>query len=93
MRAKEQIWRSKPRRSSWPSGATPRINQNTLVFLAADRSRLDELEQAARYYLAWQSIMEQETELNLDKSQSRQATTQKATWDRTTTSRIGETFQ
>jgi len=28
----------------------------TLVFLAADRSRLDELEQAARYYLAWQSI-------------------------------------
>jgi hypothetical protein len=74
-------------------GNSPRIYQNTLVFLAADRSRLDELEQAARYYLAWQSIMEQETELNLDKSQSRQAATQKATWDRTTTSRIGETFQ
>ena len=74
-------------------GNSPRIYQNTLVFLAADRSRLDELEQAARYYLAWQSILEQETELNLDKSQSRQAATQKATWDRTTTSRIGETFQ
>lgn len=37
--------------------------------------------------------MEQESELNLDKSQSRQAATQKATWDRTTTSRVGETFQ
>jgi hypothetical protein len=74
-------------------GNSPRIYQNTLVFLAADRSRLDELEQAARYYLAWQSILEQETELNLDKSQSRQAATQKATWDRTTTSRIGETYQ
>ena len=74
-------------------GNSPRIYQNTLVFLAADRSRLDELEQAARYYLAWQSILEQETELNLDKSQSRQAATQKGTWDRTTTSRIGETYQ
>jgi hypothetical protein len=74
-------------------GNSPRIYQNTLVFLAADRSRLDELEQAARYYLAWQSIVEQETELNLDKSQSRQAATQKGTWDRTTTNRIGETYQ
>jgi hypothetical protein len=74
-------------------GNGPRIYQNTLVFLAADRSRLDELEQAARYYLAWGSITEQETELNLDKSQSRQAATQKATWDRTTAIRIGETFQ
>jgi predicted AAA+ superfamily ATPase len=74
-------------------GNSPRIYQNTLVFLAADRSRLDELEQAARYYLAWHSITEQETELNLDKSQSKQAATQKGTWDRTTTSRIGETYQ
>ena len=74
-------------------GNSPRIYQNTLVFLAADRSRLDELEQAARYFLAWQSIIDQETELNLDKSQSRQASTQKGTWDRATTSRIGETFQ
>jgi hypothetical protein len=74
-------------------GNSPRIYQNTLVFLAADRSRLDELDQAARYYLAWQSVLEQETELNLDKSQSRQAATQKANWDRTTTSRIGETYQ
>ena len=74
-------------------GNSPRIYQNTLVFLAADRIRLDELEQATRYFLAWQSIIDQETELNLDKSQSRQAATQKGTWDRATTSRIGETFQ
>ena len=31
--------------------------------------------------------------MNLDKSQSRQASKQKGTWDRATTSRIGETFQ
>ena len=37
-------------------GNSPRRYRNTLVFLAADRSRLDELEVAARYYLAWKSI-------------------------------------
>jgi predicted AAA+ superfamily ATPase len=35
---------------------SPRYCANTLVFLAADRTRLEELEQAARQYLAWKSI-------------------------------------
>ena len=67
--------------------------QNTLVFLAADRNRLDELDAATRYFLAWQSIGADKETLNLDKSQTKQATTQKNNWDGTVESRIGETFQ
>ena len=34
-------------------GATPRTFQNALVFLAADKSRLQDLDEAVRKYLAW----------------------------------------
>lgn len=46
---------------------------NMLVFLAADKSRIAELEQAARQYLAWTSIVKEEAALNLDPFQSNQA--------------------
>lgn len=74
-------------------GNSPRLYRNTLVFLAADRARLDELLQAGRYFLAWQSIENDRAKLNLDNHQSRQATTQRETWDRTVEARITETFQ
>ncbi len=74
-------------------GNSPRLYRNTLVFLAADRTRLDELDQATRYFLAWQSIEESKETLNLDNFQSKQATTQKGNWDGTVKGRIGETFQ
>ena len=74
-------------------GNSPRLYRNTLVFLAADRSRLDELEAATRYFLAWKSICNEATNLNLDPFQNRQATTQKGNWDKTTLSRVFETFQ
>lgn len=38
-------------------GNAPRIYRNTLVFLAADKVRLDDLDQAIRKFLAWQSIL------------------------------------
>ena len=38
-------------------GNTPRIFKNALVFLAAERTRLEELEQAVRSFLAWESIL------------------------------------
>ena len=38
-------------------GSAPRLFQNTLVFLAADRVRLEDLDEALRKYLAWKSIL------------------------------------
>ncbi len=74
-------------------GNSPRLYRNTLVFLAADRGRLDELEAAARYYIAWKSICDEATQLNLDPFQTRQAIAQRGTWDKTTHGRTFETFQ
>src|SRR4030095_11955147 len=37
-------------------GSTPRLYRNTLVFLAADKVRLQDLDEALRKYLAWESI-------------------------------------
>ncbi len=39
-------------------GNTPRLYRNTLVFLAADKVRLQDLDEAVRRYLAWESIVE-----------------------------------
>ncbi len=73
-------------------GNSPRLYRNALVFLAPDRTRLDELDAAVRYYLAWSSIEEQKDDLGLDGFQSKQATTQKNHWDKAIKSRLGETF-
>ncbi|HRY49076.1 MAG TPA: Swt1 family HEPN domain-containing protein [Candidatus Paceibacterota bacterium] len=78
-------------------GNSPRLYKNTLVFLAADRTRLLELDQAVRYFLAWQSIefdaQSDPPSLNLDNFQKRQTATQKANSDATAKARIPETFQ
>ena len=43
-------------------GNTPRLFQNALVFLAVDQTRLQDLDEAIRRYLAWASIIEPEGE-------------------------------
>ena len=78
-------------------GSAPRIYKNTLVFLAADRARLADLDEAVRYYLAWNSIVEEsegdEPQLNLDANQRRQAKTQRDNAHTTVNARIPETYQ
>jgi hypothetical protein len=74
-------------------GTTPRLYQNTLVFLAADKNRLQDLDEAARKYLAWESIVEDEEALNLDPQQTKQAERQKASSDGAVNARIPETYQ
>ena len=78
-------------------GTAPRIYRNTLVFLAADRARLADLDEAVRYYLAWKSIVEEsdgdEPQLNLDANQRRQAKTQRDNAHTTVNARIPETYQ
>lgn len=74
-------------------GNTPRLYRNTLVFLAADKSRLQELDEAARRYLAWESILVEKEVLNLSPHQVKQAETQKSSADGTVTARLPETYQ
>lgn len=74
-------------------GNAPRLYKNTLVFLAADQSRLDELDEAVRLYLAWKSIVADRESLNLSAHQVRQAETQLQAADSTVNARIPETFQ
>ena len=58
-------------------GNTPRLYRNTLVFLAVDKTRLQDLDEAVRHYLAWESILGEKEILNLDPQQVKQAETQK----------------
>jgi hypothetical protein len=74
-------------------GNTPRLYRNALVFLAADKTRLQDLDEAARRYLAWQSILDEKVALNLDPQQVKQAETQRASADGAVTARVPETYQ
>ena len=76
-------------------GNTPRLYRNTLVFLAADKTRLQDLDEAARKFLAWESILAEKDDrhLNLTPQQVKQAETQLAAADGTVTARIPEVYQ
>jgi predicted AAA+ superfamily ATPase len=74
-------------------GTSPRIYKNGLVFLAADRTRLAELEQAIRSYLAWTSIQKDKDSLNLDGFQANQVKNKVQTCDETVAARVPETYQ
>jgi predicted AAA+ superfamily ATPase len=74
-------------------GSTPRLYRNTLVFLAADKVRLQDLEEAVRKFLAWESILAEKVALNLDPHQVRQAETQLQAADGAVKARLPETFQ
>jgi predicted AAA+ superfamily ATPase len=73
-------------------GTSPRAYQNTLVFVAADRTRLGELERAVRSFLAWESICNERVELNLDPFQQRQAETKRDGAKTTVERRLPETY-
>jgi predicted AAA+ superfamily ATPase len=74
-------------------GNAPRLYQNTLVFLAADKTRLQDLDDAARRFLAWESILDEQTLLDLSPHQVKQAETQRKAADDAVTARIPETYQ
>jgi len=73
-------------------GASPRNYQNSVVFLAADKSRVAELEAAVRDFLAWKSVDEEHEELNLDAFQRNQAATKRKNNHETVDSRLLETY-
>ncbi len=74
-------------------GSAPRLYRNTLVFLAADKVRLQDLDEALRKYLAWSQIVAEKETLNLDPHQSRQAEIQKQAADGAVAARLPETYQ
>jgi predicted AAA+ superfamily ATPase len=74
-------------------GNSPRLYRNTLVFLAADKTRMQDLDEAVRKYLAWESILVERTNLNLSPYQVSQAETQKTAAESAVTARVPETYQ
>ncbi len=54
-------------------GSGQRANRNTLVFLAADATRWEDLAEASRDYLAWRQVAERADDLNLTAQQKAQA--------------------
>ncbi|MBK6974203.1 MAG: DUF499 domain-containing protein [Sterolibacteriaceae bacterium] len=74
-------------------GNTPRLYRNTLVFLAADKTRLQDLDEAARKLLAWESILAEQKNLNLSPFQVTQAETQKSAAEGAVIARLPETYQ
>lgn len=73
-------------------GSSQREYRNTLVFLAADSRRVEELRHAVAERLAWQSIDNDRTVLSLDEGQVRQVTERLKSLDQTVTLRMAETY-
>ncbi len=74
-------------------GNTPRLYRNSLVFLAIDKMRLQDLDEAVRRYLAWESILNEQEELDLSPHQVKQAETQRKAADGVVTARLPEAYQ
>ncbi|HSZ28513.1 MAG TPA: DUF499 domain-containing protein, partial [Pseudonocardiaceae bacterium] len=83
------------RRALDTRGSAQRVNRNMVVFLAADTNRLEELEEAVRDYLAWNSIAgtkERILELDLTGQQAAQAATRLAAADQAAGLRIATAY-
>ena len=74
-------------------GKGPRLYRNTLVFLVADQSRLQDLDEAVRREIAWKSILDERDPLELSRHQIKQAETQLANARETVKARLPETYQ
>jgi len=76
-------------------GSTPRLFRNTLVFLAVDLARLQDLDESVRRYLAWDKILSEEERKRLDLSphQIGQAETQRESADGIVAARLPEAYQ
>ncbi len=74
-------------------GGGPRLFANSLVFLAVDEARLQDLDEAIRRFLAWDSVVADTRSLNLDHQQHTQAENQRKSADSAVASRIPEAYQ
>ena len=63
------------------------------MFLAVDHTRLQDLDEAVRRYLAWESILAEQKELDLTAHQVKQAEGQRDSADGAVTARLPEAYQ
>ncbi|HPL69728.1 MAG: Swt1 family HEPN domain-containing protein [Anaerolineaceae bacterium] len=73
-------------------GNAQRLYKNMLVFIAADDAETTALNEAAREFLAWNSIYDERESLNLDPQQQRQVRLSQARAEETLDLRIKETY-
>ncbi len=73
-------------------GAAVRQNRNGVVFLAADKIRLQDLDAAVRRYLAWESIVGDRETLQLTPHQAKQAAEMRGASDGEVRARLPETY-
>ncbi len=73
--------------------AGDRLYRNMLVFLAADRARLDDLKQAVREHLAWKSIDQEKESLNIGNLDRRLIETNMQQSSETVAGRLSEAYQ
>lgn len=73
-------------------GTANRTHRNMLVFLAADESRLEELERSVRDYLGWKYVLAS-PDLDLTDNQKTQANDKLKRADETTSARLQGTYQ
>ncbi len=74
-------------------GTQPRLFRNTLIFLAPDKTRWQDLDEALRKVLAWESILDDKETLDLSPHQVKQAEAQRKSADSSVTARLPETYQ
>lgn len=74
-------------------GNSQRVYQNTLVFLAADKTRWDDLRDACANYLAWKSICDEKKSLGLDPFNESLADKKAADFNSAVEARLPETYQ
>jgi predicted AAA+ superfamily ATPase len=73
-------------------GSGLRTYRNMIVFLAPDKTTLEELDAAVRDYLGWNSVVADATDLDLTENQKQQAVERRATADKTATARLDLTY-
>lgn len=76
-------------------GSSPRYYKNTLLFLAPDKTNIDNLERNTAQYLAWKSILADDHKkiLNLDNFQRSQAETKQETTNTHVDKILCDTYQ
>ena len=74
-------------------GNQPRLNQNRLIFLAADHNTTSSVYDQIKKYLAWQSILQDKDALNLDQHRIREASNNQKESDARLIAAIRETYK
>ncbi|MGH3926017.1 MAG: DUF499 domain-containing protein, partial [Pseudonocardiaceae bacterium] len=91
-RAAESAAKEFAQKATEQRGGANRTHRNTLVYLAADEARLEELDTAIRDYLGWKHVLDNEADLDLTQNQRNQAAQRQALADQTVSARLLQAF-